>query len=130
MAARKNKAWWALPFSTLLTLNAYAFEAFTLKLDNHLAACITINKPTMYSLDGILFAKIAYVQKDSVGACGCKSALSNYTSYGGKKERHAFLMSGNLVFGEAGTMNLPLTMNPLLVVEKGIRLAISCANPE
>lgn len=130
MAARKNKAWWALPFSTLLTLNAYAAEAIALKLDNHLAACITINQPTMYSAEGILFAKIAYVQKDSVGACGCKSLLSHYTAYGGKKERHEFLMDGNFVFREAGTMNLPLTMNPLLVVEKSIILTISCAAPE
>jgi hypothetical protein len=130
MVARKYKAWWALPFSTLLTLNAVAAETIALKLDNYLAACITINQPTMYSADGILFAKIAYVQKDLTAGCGCKSALSYFTAYGGKKERHKFLMDGNFVFREAGTMNLPLTMNPLLVVEKSIILTISCAAPE
>ncbi len=130
MAARKNKAWWALAFFTFFTPNTYAFEAIALKLDNHLAACVTINKPTTYSANGMLFAKISYVQKDLTAGCGCKSAVSNYTTYGGKPERHAFLMSGNLVFGQAGTMNLPLAMNPLLVVENVIRLEISCAAPE
>lgn len=130
MAARKNNAWWLLPCSALLMLNAYANEAIAIKLENHLAACITINKPAISTTNGMLFAKISYVQKDSVGACGCTSLMSNYISYGGKKERHAFLMSGNLVFGKAGTVNLPLTMSQLLVVEKTIKLEISCAASE
>jgi hypothetical protein len=126
MAARKNKAWWALPFSALLTLNAYADEAIALKLKNQLAACIKISKPTMYSADGILFAKITYVRSAPITACGCKSAVSNYAAFSGKKGRNAFLMSGDLLFDKADTMNLPLTLDPNLIVDKAIKLNFLC----
>ncbi len=128
MAAQKNKAWWALPFSALLTLNAYADEAITLKLKNHLAACVKISKPTMHSADGILFAKISYVRNASITACGCKSAVSNYAALSGKKYRNAFLMNGDILFAEAGTMNLPLTLDKSLIVQKTIKLNFLCGD--
>ncbi len=130
MAARKNRAWLALPFFALLVMNAHAGEAINLKLENHLAACIKIDKPTMYSADGILFAKISYVQKDLTAGCSCKSAVSTFMSTGGKKERHAFLMGGNLQFGKGGTMKLPLLMEHLGAPDNTIKLTITCANPE
>lgn len=128
MVARKNKAWWALPFSALLTLNAYADEAITLKLKNQLAACVKISKPTMYSKDGILFAKISYVRSAPITACGCKSAVSDYVALSGKKKRNAFLMNGDLLFDKAGTMNLPLTLDQTLIVEKTIKLNFVCGD--
>ena len=127
MAARKNKTCLTLPFLALFALNAYADEAIALKLHNHLAACIKISKPTMYTAEGILFAKISYVQKESVAACGCKSLDSDFIASGGKNGSIAFLMKGNIMFGKAGTMNLPLNMNQLPIPVKTINLNISCA---
>ncbi|MBI3229535.1 MAG: DUF2195 family protein [Burkholderiales bacterium] len=98
MAAQKNRAWLALPFSALLAVNVYADEAITLKLENNLPACLTFGKPTIYSAEGILFAKISYVKKNSTDVCGCKSAGHAFTATAGKKENMVFLMSGNLMF--------------------------------
>lgn len=125
---KKYKVWWVLPFSALLTFNAYANDVITIKMKNHLAACVKISKPTMYSDDGILFAKISYVRNASLTACGCKSTVSNYAVLSGKKERNAFLMSGDLLFTQAGKMNLPLTLDQSLIVEKTVKLNFLCGD--
>lgn len=128
MAAQKNKASLTLVFSTLLTFHAYADATITLKLENNLPACLTFGKPIIYSAEGILFAKISYVKKNTLDVCGCKSAGNAFTASAGKREDLIFLMSGNLMFNKAGTVNFPLTMDQSYIPpSKKVDLTISCA---
>ncbi len=133
MAAQKSKSLiglCGLIGPILATAPLQASEAIDIKLDNHLAACIKLGKPTTITLHGILFAKIPFVPQRTLATCGCKSALGTYTAYGKMPDYQSFLMKGNLVLNKAGTLTLPLALDQSLLPGKAVALVFSCAEPD
>lgn len=135
MAGLKNNMRLGLVLSLLSATQVHAGDAIpaintSIKIDNHLSACIKISHQSSFEEHGIWFARIQYNQSTSIASCGCKSSISAYSSNWQTKDNKGFLMKGNLLFGKAGTIDLPLSMNPILTRQKTTMLTFSCAEAE
>ncbi len=56
------------------------------QVDNILSQCLVVNKILLVQKNNVLFLHASLDIKDTIGACGCKSAAISYDVYESKKK--------------------------------------------
>lgn len=108
-----------------------AQAAGSVKVENALAACVDVRPGLRSTADGQLLLRADLEVKQSIGRCGCKSAIATYSSEvvmeGGYR---SFLQRGNLRVRESGARTLTLASDAGLAGERGVVLSLGCAAPD
>ncbi|HYG42193.1 MAG TPA: DUF2195 family protein [Bordetella sp.] len=108
-----------------------AHAAGSIKLENALAACVDVRPGMRTTTDGQVLLQAGLDLKQSIGRCGCKSAIATYTSQveldGGHR---SFLQSGALRVKQSGPHTLTLASDEKLVGDRNVVLSLGCAAPD
>jgi len=100
-------------------------------VENALAACVDVRPGLRSTADGQLLLRADLQLKQSIGRCGCKSAIATYTSQAVLEGGHrSFLQRGSLRVRESGARTLTLASDAGLAGEGGIVLSLGCAAPD
>lgn len=107
------------------------YAAGSITLENALAACVDVRPGMRTTTDGQVLMQAGLDVKQSIGRCGCKSAIATYTSRveldGGQR---SFLQSGSLRVKQSGTHTLTLASDEKLVGDGNVVLSLGCAAPD
>ncbi len=105
--------------------------AGAIKVDNTLAQCVTLDPGMRATTDGQVLLQARFNVRQSIGHCGCKSAIATYTSQvelaGAQR---SFLQSGSLRLKESGVRTLTLASDEQLVGEGSVVVSLGCARPD
>ena len=108
-----------------------AHAAGSVKLENALAACVDVRPGMRTTTDGQVLMQAGLDVKQSIGRCGCKSAIATYTSRveldGGQR---SFLQSGSLRIKQSGSHTLTLASDEQLAGDGNVVLSLGCAAPD
>ncbi|MBO9356838.1 DUF2195 family protein [Bordetella petrii] len=103
----------------------------SVEVENALAACVDVRPGMRATTDGQVLLQAGLDVKQSIGRCGCKSAIATYTSQveldGGQR---GFLQSGSLHVKQSGTRTLTLASDEKLVGDRSMVLSLGCARPD
>ena len=98
-----------------------------IKVDNALAHCVELRPGVRTTTAQQVMLQVDLNVKKSIGECGCKSAISAYTSEVQMEEGHrSFLQRGALTIQRSGVKTLTLASDEQLVRDRGIVLSLSC----
>src|SRR3546814_12391262 len=102
---------------------ATAHASGSLKVENALAGCVDVRPGMRATTDGQVLLQAGLDVKQSIGACGCKSAIATYTSQveldGGHR---GFLQSGALRIKQSGAHHLQLASDGKLVGDRTVEM--------
>lgn len=108
-----------------------AQAAGSIKLENALAACVAVSPGMRTTTDGQVLIQAGLDVKQSIGRCGCKSAIATYTSRVELDDgQRGFLQSGALRIKQSGTHTLTLASDEALVGDRDVVLSLGCAAPD
>jgi hypothetical protein len=100
------------------------------RLENQLSACVVIERETASWRGDIAVLELRYDLAKSTGECGCKSALSAYSSYAEFTDGERYLMGGALTLSGGDAMTLPLTADKDLLGDAAVRVSLGCEAPD
>ncbi|MBV7483534.1 DUF2195 family protein [Bordetella sp. BOR01] len=110
---------------------AAAHASGSIKLENALAACVDVQPGMRATTDGQVLLQAGLQVKQSIGSCGCKSAIATYTSRVELEGGHrSFLQSGALRVKQSGSHTLTLASDEKLVGDRDVVLSLGCAAPD
>lgn len=100
------------------------------RLENQLSDCVLIEKETAVWRGDIAVLELRYSLAKSTGECGCKSALSAYSSYAELADGERYLMGGALTLAGGDSLTLPLTADKDLFGDSTVRVSLGCEAPD
>ncbi|SRR5690606_31284312 len=110
---------------------AAAQAAGAIKVENALAACVDVQPGMRATTDGQVLLQAALDVKQSIGRCGCKSAIATYASHVELDDGHrSFLQRGALRVKQSGARTLTLASDEKLVGDRNVVLSLGCAAPD
>ncbi|MCD0505840.1 DUF2195 family protein [Bordetella petrii] len=110
---------------------AAAQAAGAVKVENALAQCVAVQPGMRTVTDGQLLLQADLEVKQSIGRCGCKSAIATYTSRVELEGQHrSFLQSGSIAIKQSGSRTLTLASDDQLVGDRTVVLSLGCAAPD
>lgn len=132
MEARLSNKRLRMATAVLAALCASASQASgAIRLDNALAQCVDLRPGPRTTSEGQVLLQAQLDVKQSIGHCGCKSAIATYTAQveleGGQQ---GFLQSGSLRIRESGARTLTLASDAKLVGDRAVVLSLGCARPD
>lgn len=89
-----------------------------------------IEKETATWRGDLAVLELRYNVAKSTGECGCKSALSAYSSYAEVPDGERYLMGGALTLSGGDFVTLPLTADKDLLGESAVRVSLGCEAPD
>src|SRR5690606_1152442 len=105
--------------------------AGAVKVDNALAQCVTLRPGMRAITNGQVILQARFNVTQSIGRCGCKSAIATYTSHvelaGAQR---SFLQSGSLRVTESGARTLTLASDEQLAGDGSVVVSLGCARPD
>jgi hypothetical protein len=96
-----------------------------IEFDNSLKQCISVHSHSIKQVENTRLLKINYNTKQSIGYCGCKSALAQYRTF----TPHQELSAGLIDFREKKSLNLTLSNTDILLTEAPVTVSFSCSQP-
>ena len=109
---------------------AYATNSTQVSINSSLNNCISINKYEAVMDGGIPMLRLVFETRKSISECGCKSALSLYSSYVKLDGYESSLISGKFMFPGNGALEFPIATSNKLIGKNNVRINISCALPD
>ena len=100
-------------------------ESFSLEFDNTLNQCVVIKDYSSNTIKNTVLLNVEYEQFQSIGHCGCKSALAQYRV----NSEHQELATGLLDFRNSNSLNLTLS-NTESLLASSLAIEITCSQPQ
>lgn len=101
-----------------------------IEVDNALAQCVELRPGVRTTTAQQVMLEVDLDVKKSIGECGCKSAISTYTSEVQMQAGHrSFLQHGVLAIQHSGVRTLTLASDEQLLGDRGIVLSLGCGGP-
>ena len=97
----------------------------SLQIDNSLKQCISVDSHSIKQVENTRLLKINYNTKQSIGYCGCKSALAQYRVFISNQE----LSAGLIDFRDNDSLSLTLSNTDILLTEAPVTVSFACAQP-
>jgi hypothetical protein len=113
-----------------LTACANAEQVESVQIKNTLSSCIEVIKTTASACGEIPLLMLDYKLTASTAECGCKSDVSAYAVYEKSGGYESFLMAGKVIFGNQGSLKLPLSNDSNNIAHKPLLLVLTCAQPD
>lgn len=107
-----------------------AQAAGSIKVENALAQCVELQPGVRSTTAQAVLLQANVNVKKSIGECGCKSAIAQYTSKVEMDGYRSFLQSGAVALRESGPQTLTLTSSAQLLGDRGVVLSLGCAAPD
>ena len=123
----------ALRFSVflffLISGCSQAASKIEVTIENNLSSCIKLDDTEVVYNAGIPMLEISYQQLKAISQCGCKSAISQYSSQLEMEGYNSSLLTAKLIF-EADKFNIPLATSESIIGDYNVLLSFSCAMPD
>lgn len=126
MAAPSVK-WLAVP---LLVACGQLSVANPLAIENHLAACLSIESARLHQVESYAIAKVDFTLTQSTAACGCKSQLNDYTVVAKYDDWQRIVMQGKFALTDTGHQSIPISADYALVDKQPLIMTIGCAEAD
>jgi hypothetical protein len=111
------------------TGQAVSGESVEIDLRNGLSACVDLKPGQVKRQANIVSFDARFSLHQSIGMCGCMSALVNYTTSGEVNGTHQKLQQATISLAREGDRTLILASVQKLVEGKDVRVELSCAGP-
>lgn len=99
-------------------------------IKNQLAQCSEIHNPILAVDGNVPVLSFELILKESIGDCGCKSALGAFSVYALRDSYQSHLISGKVALGKEGKKYIPVAADNSLVVSARLKVSFSCAQPD
>lgn len=109
---------------------AQATPHLNVDVDNQLSNCIKIEEMEIVTDNELPMLKVHYQKKSAISACGCKSAISTYSSTLQMDGYDSFLMSGQFIFDSENKFKLPIATSQKIIGDYRVAVSFSCAKPD
>lgn len=109
---------------------AIAGEVPSVSINNLLANCSEITNTKILNDGNMPVLSFDLILKDSIGDCGCKSALGSFMVNATREDYRSFLMAGKINFLNDGKKYLPLATDSKLIGSSTIEIQFGCASPD
>ena len=110
---------------------AIAGESSSIKVENNLERCVTINSKNLIYFGDMPLLKMDISHISEIGNCGCKSAISSYTVFQTIAGHESLLMFGEFTFLGRKELNLPIAVQKQLIAKLAdVKIVIACSNPQ
>jgi hypothetical protein len=113
----------------LLAGAVFAAHADQITFQNDLSACVSITATKTSTESNVVWANTRVHHRNSIGECGCLSALATYTSSVNRGGVRQVLQEGLIGLGSGGERKLVLATDPALVANKEVRVRLACTGP-
>ena len=100
------------------------------RLENQLAGCLEVEGEAASWRDDLAVLEVRYHLAKSTAECGCKSALSAYSSYAEVPDGERYLSGGAMTLSGQDSVSLPLTVDRDLLGDSTVRVSIGCEQPD
>jgi len=100
------------------------------RLENHLSPCVVVEKENASWHGDLAVLEVRYNLAKSTGECGCKSALSAYSSYAELPGGERYLIGGALTLSGSDAVTSPLTADKDLLGDSAVRVSLGCETPD
>ena len=122
-----------LRYSLLLVFMVSACSQSTsdtkVSINNQLSNCIKIDNPEVMYKSGIPMLSASYQQLKPISQCGCKSAISQYSSRLEMNGYSSKLLTAKLTFRE-NQLIIPLATSKEIIGDYSVLVNFSCALPD
>lgn len=122
-----------LRYSSLLLFMISACSQATsntkVSINNQLSNCIKIDNPEVIYKGGIPMLGISHQQLKSTSQCGCKSAISQYSTQLEMDGYKSELLTAKLTFSEKQLI-IPLATSKEIIGDYSVLVNFSCALPD
>lgn len=99
----------------------------SVRISNTLSACVAVHIRETFIHDNMIVAGTDFRLLNSIGDCGCHSALAEYDSITSVNTAQQVLQNGLINIGKSGSKTLVLASEPALVANRDIQLRVYCA---
>lgn len=107
-----------------------SLPAVRYRFENHLSTCVVVEKETATWRGDVAVLELRYDLAKSTGECGCKSALSAYSSYAELADGERYLIGGVLTLSGGDAVTLPLAADKDLLGDSAVRVSLGCETPD
>jgi hypothetical protein len=104
--------------------------AINYRLENNLEACVKIDRQTSSWSGALPVLELRYHMAKSTAECGCKSALSTYSSFAQSSAGERYMSGGTMTLAGSDEVTLPLSVDRDLLGEAPVRVSLGCERPE
>ena len=98
-------------------------------INNQLSNCIKIDNPEVKYNWGIPMLSVSHQELKSTSQCGCKSAISQYSSQIEMDDFNSQLLTAKLTFS-AKQLIIPLATSKEIIGDYNVLVNFSCALPD
>ncbi|WP_114217224.1 DUF2195 family protein [Ochrobactrum sp. 3-3] len=119
----------ALFICVISTVHAASSEAVEIDFQNGLSACVGLKPGQVKRQANIVSFDARLSLHQSIGRCGCMSALLNYTASVEVNGVRQKLQRGIISLAREGDRTLILASDQNLIAGKDVRVELSCAEP-
>ncbi|WP_076417470.1 DUF2195 family protein [Colwellia sp. UCD-KL20] len=120
---------YSLLLLVLISACSQATSNTKVSINNQLSNCIKIDRSEVIYRDGIPMLGLSYKQLKPTSECGCKSAISQYTSLLEMDGYNSQLLTAKVKFGTKASM-IPLTTSKDIIGDYSVLVNLSCALPD
>jgi len=104
--------------------------AINYRLENNLDACVRIDRQTSRWSGTLPVLELHYHMAKSTAECGCKSALSTYSSFAESSAGERYMSGGTMTLAGSDEVTLPLSVDRDLLGEAPVRVSLGCERPD
>ena len=106
-----------------------ATSSTKITINNKLSNCIKIDKTAVVYQGGMPMLEISHQKIKTTSECGCKSAISEYSSQLEMDGYNSPLLTAKLIF-EANRFKVPLATSKKIIGDYSVLVSFSCAMPD
>jgi hypothetical protein len=100
------------------------------RLENSLDACVKIDQEASSWNGQLAVLELRYHMAKSTAECGCKSALSAYSSFAELSTGEQYMIGGTITLAGSDEVTLPLSIDRDLLGQSSLRVSLACERPE
>ncbi len=120
---------YSLIFLFVISACSQATSNTNVTINNNLSNCIEIDNTNVVYKDGMPMLEVSYQKIKSTAECGCKSALSEYSSQLKMDGYNSPLLTAKLIFDER-KLEIPLATSKKMIGDFNVLVSFSCALPD
>ncbi|MCP4325542.1 MAG: DUF2195 family protein [Alteromonadales bacterium] len=113
----------------LISACSQATSTTKITINNNLSNCIKIENTKVVYKDGMPMLEVSHQKIKSTSECGCKSAISEYSSQLEMDGYNSPLLNAKLIF-EARNFEVPLATTKKMIGDFNVLVSFSCALPD
>lgn len=113
----------------VISTYAQAVSKTEVTINNTLSNCIQIDDTRVVYSGDIPLLEISHQQIKMTSECGCKSAISEYTSELVMDGYNSKLLTAKFSFGD-GASKIPLAASQKMIDDYGVLVSFNCSAPD